>query len=174
MKQQTLFKIKKLPNKFGGSLISGKRKSQRPLSIKKPIHLVLRTDEKRTKILFSPKDKQLLKLVRDSASRYQVRIYNFSVNWNHFHFVILVPSRDAYINFVRFLTSQTVAQLSKKHRKNLKGLFSLRPFTRIVSWGHDFRRVCHYVTANIYESFNYGEEMLTYTAANWRAGPVKT
>jgi REP element-mobilizing transposase RayT len=173
MKQQSIFKIKTLPNKFGGSLQLGKRKSQRPLSIKKPVHLVFRTEEKRHKILFSPKDKYILKLIRDSAGRYQIRIYNFALNWNHLHFVILVPSREAYKNFVRFLTSQIVAHFSKKHGKKLKGLFSLRPFTRIVSWGQDFRRVCNYVAANIYESFNYGEDMLTYSSVDWRAGPVK-
>jgi REP element-mobilizing transposase RayT len=173
MKQQPLFKLKNEPKKFGGSLLQGKRKTKRPLSVKKPLHLVLRTEEKRHKILFSPKDKRLIMLIRDSADRYQIRIYNFAVNWNHFHFVILVPSREAYINFVRFLTAQAVACLSKKHGKNLKGLFSLRPFTRIVSWGQDFRRVCHYVAANIYESFSYGEDMLTYSSVQWRAGPVK-
>jgi REP element-mobilizing transposase RayT len=173
MKQQSLFKTKKISNKFGGSLLLGKRKSKRPLSIKKPIHLVLRTEEKRHKILFSPKDKHLLKLIRDTADRYQIKIYNFSVNWNHFHFVIKVQSREAYILFVRYLTSQIVAHLSKKYAQNLKGLFSFRPFTRIVSWGRDFRKVSQYIEANIFESFGYGEDMLNYSRNHWRAGPVK-
>jgi len=173
MKQQKLFHEKRPDTRFGGSLLKGRRKTKRPLTEGKPLHLVLRSEHTNKKIFFSPRDRQMVSLVKHAADRYRVKVYKFSVNWNHFHFVILPPSRKAYVNFVRYLPAQVVHHLSRTHGVSLKGLFSLRPFTRIVSWGQDFMRVCKYVMVNIGESFNYDEDVFEIPDGYWRAGPCK-
>lgn len=62
---------------FGGELLKGKRKSQRPLSIKKPIHLVLRSAHTK---LFKPSNTSLEKLIYRLAGQFQIRIYDLSLN----------------------------------------------------------------------------------------------
>jgi hypothetical protein len=173
-KQFKLFNEKSVSNCFGGVLLSGKRKSQRPLSFKRPIHIVFRSDRagRGKGIAFSPRDKILKDIIKRSAERYGVKVYSYSINWNHFHFVALFADREKYTYFVRYLSSQIVAFMTRKFKANLKGLFTIRPFTRIVSWGKDFQRVCRYVLANVGESFGYGEDMLTYSPLHWRAGPI--
>lgn len=159
-------------SKFGGTLLNGKRKTQRPIAINKPLHLIVKSEKTNEQIFFSPKDRQLNTLIKKSAERYNIRIYKFSVNWSHFHFVIKVLSRKDYVNFVRYLGAQVVAYFSKMLKRNIKGLFRLRPFTRIVNWGKDFRKMCKYITTNIAESL-WGsiDELSLYPEAYWRAGP---
>jgi len=56
---------------FGGRLLCGKRKSARPLSTKKPIHLILKCTGKR---IFSPTDRKLENLIRHQANKYGIKI----------------------------------------------------------------------------------------------------
>ena len=60
--------------------------------------------------------------------------------------------RQTGFDFIRTLTSLLVSLLSKLKGKSLKGLFDLRPFTRILSWGRDFRNVIHYHELNDMEA----------------------
>jgi REP element-mobilizing transposase RayT len=167
MKEKCFFKNKNETHPFGGSLLVRKRKSKRPLSTRKPIHLVFRANSSR---YFSPRDLHLKRIIHSAAERYKIKISSFAINWNHFHFLIKMESRESYNKFVRYLAAEIVRHLSNKYKKSLEGLFVLRPFTRIVSWGKDFQNVCKYILANVGESFGYGEDMLTYSPLHWRAG----
>ena len=63
-----------------------------------------------------------------------------------------LPSRDSYLAFIRTITSLIVAYLSKLKCRNLKGLFDLRPFTKILSWGKQFKTVIEYHELNDLEA----------------------
>jgi len=141
---------------FGGSLLQGKRKSARPLSTKKPIHLILKCSGKS---VFNPSHRKLENLIRHQANKYGIKIYEVALNWSHVHLLIKLPSRDAYVAFIRTITSLIVSYLSKtknnlKETKhiNLKGLFDLRPYTKILSWGKQFKTVVEYVELNTLEA----------------------
>jgi hypothetical protein len=66
--------------------------------------------------------------------------------------LLLIPSKKAYLAFIRTITSLLVSFLSKLKGRSLKGLFDLRPFTRILSWGRDFRNVINYHELNDMEA----------------------
>jgi len=141
--------LKDYKKDFGGSLLQGKRKSARPLSTKQPIHLVLKSTGGRH---FHPTNKKLEKLFRTQAQKYGLKIYDLALNWSHIHALITIPSRQAYRAFIRTLTAALVRLLSNTLGKSLKGLFDLRPFTRILSWGREFKSVRGYIELNQMEA----------------------
>jgi len=134
---------------FGGSLLCGKRKSARPLSTKKPIHLILKCSGKS---VFNPTNRKLEKLIRHQASKYGIKIYEVALNWTHVHLLIKLPSREAYVAFIRTITSLIVSFVSKSKDMNLKSIFDLRPYTKILSWGKQFKAVIAYVELNTLEA----------------------
>ena len=149
MRQTNFEFLKDYKKQFGGSLLVGKRKSARPISTKHPLHLVLKSSDKS---YFNPTNSQLEKIIRTQAEKYSITIYDYALNWSHIHVLLRVPSRRDYLAFIRTLTALIVAYLSKALGKNLKGLFDLRPFTRVVSWGRDFKRAFDYQTLNQLEA----------------------
>ena len=149
MKQIGFGFLKDYKKEFGGSLLVGKRKTARPLSISKPIHLVLKSTGS---AFFNPGNSRLEKLIREQVNKYQIKVYDLSLNWSHAHVLIKLPSREKYKAFIRTVTALIVAQVSKQKGKTLKGLFDLRPFTRVLNWGRDLRNVFQYHELNDQEA----------------------
>jgi REP element-mobilizing transposase RayT len=148
--------------KFGGEELIGKRKSQRPLSVKSPMHLVLKTEEGK---FFNPTNMRLKSLVFEMASKFNIRIYEYAVNWTHIHFAIKIKSRQDYVKFIRAITSKLAMAIRKVTRLQTK-LFTLRPFTRIVSWGRDFSNLVNYIWDNQAEA--HGKRRKKKAAAGFR------
>ncbi|MBY0384781.1 hypothetical protein K2X05_06440, partial [bacterium] len=74
MKQLTF--IKKPPTEYGGSLLKARRKTERALNSRKPMHLVLKT--KSTSSLFKQK-KKLQTVLRKQAKTFGVKIFSESI-----------------------------------------------------------------------------------------------
>lgn len=141
MKQLTL--IKKDRSDFGGSLLQGKRKSKRPISTKKPMHLVLKSEKAKGRFAFAPSDQRIKMLAVKMAKKFGVKLYTCALNWSHTHLVIKVASRRQYNSFIRALTGAMVLKL-----KAPKGFFTVRPFTKIGTWGRQFRNWLEYASEN--------------------------
>ena len=139
MKQIPLFKLD--PLFAGGSLTKGKRKTQRPLSTKKPLHLILKSQSKNLLC----RRKEILKFIDKYSQRFEIRAYGVSVQKDHIHFAVKIPSRGAYVKFIRTLS----AMLSRIFKVRWRYL----PFSRILSWGRDFRNVILYLKKNDEEVF---------------------
>lgn len=136
MKQLTFIKKPKI--EFGGSLLQGRRKTERVLNSRKPIHLVLKT--KNTFSLFKQKNK-LQTVLRKQAKNFGIKIYSESIQSGHWHICIKITNRRLYRGFIRSLTGIIARQLGK-------GLWGLRPYSRIVEWGRDFLNVTDYLLLN--------------------------
>lgn len=141
MKQLSL--IKKEKTDFGGSLGKGKRKSKRPLSTKKPMHLIIKSERARGKFAFNPSDQKMKMLIVQMANRFGIRLYTSAFNWSHIHLVIRIDSREQYNSFIRALTGAMVLKL-----KASKGFFTFKPFTKIGTWGRQFRSWLYYSEKN--------------------------
>lgn len=146
MKQLSL--IKKEKTDFGGSLNQGKRKTRRPLSTKKPMHLILKSAKAKGRFALSPSDHRMKMLVVKMAKRFGVKLYTCASNWSHMHLVILIPSRRQYNAFIRALTGTMVLKL-----KAQKGFFTQRPFSKIGTWGKQFKNWLEYVEKNEMQAF---------------------
>ncbi len=138
----------KRKTEHGGSLLVGKRKGPRALSTKHAIHLILKSD---LKGVFNPGNHRLEQLIGNTAERFHIRVYSTALNWSHIHCVIKIKVRKDYNAFIRVLTSILALRI-RKHKSFTGKVFTLRPFTRILSWGRDFKNVISYLVLNELES----------------------
>jgi REP element-mobilizing transposase RayT len=141
-------------NNYGGELSAGRRKTKRPLNTKQPLHLILRADVK--KPIFLATQPTVKKIVQKFADRFNIKIYESSVNANHLHLLIQFADRESYTGFVRAISGR-LAQI-------LKFAWLHLPFTRIVFWGRDLKRVTLYIIQNQKEAWGI-------TSYKPRAGP---
>ncbi len=149
MRQASFSFIKSYKKEFGGSLLEGKRKTKRPLSTKHPLHLILKSS---CRGVFNPGNISLEKLIHSQARKFGIKIYELALNWSHIHFILKIESRKDYNKFIRSLTA-VLAKRIRKLKPHLEVIFELRPFTRIISWGRDFKRVLEYALLNQMEAF---------------------
>jgi len=152
MRQTAFGFLSDFKREFGGSLLEGKRKTKRPLSTKEPIHLVLKSTGNR---VFSPGDRRIENLIRNQAAKCKIKVFRVSLNWTHVHAIIQIKDRKSYNSFIRTVTALLVSLISKIKKIDLTGLFDLRPFTKIISWGRQFRNVFEYHDLNDLEAFGY-------------------
>lgn len=139
----------KIVKEFGGNLSSskGKRKTARPLTFSKPMHLVLKSAKARGKYAFSPTDHRITRLIQKMGRRFGVKIYSSAQNWSHIHLVIRIKDRNSYRAFIRSLTGAMVLKLKAE-----KGFFDLTPYTKIASWGRQFRNLKVYTQKNEFQA----------------------
>ena len=130
--------INKPKIEFGGSLLKGRRKTERILDSRKPIHLVLKS--KSTFSLFKQK-KNLQTVLKKQAKTFGVKIYSESIQSDHWHLCLKITNRRLYRGFIRSLTGILARKLGK-------GLWSLRPYSRIIEWGKDFLNILDYLLLN--------------------------
>lgn len=110
-KNQTQRKQKNLFHRFpptrkehGGILCLNKRRSRRPLAIKQPLHITLRSEFAygRRSLL---KHRRLIDHVTLKASRlFGVKVYRKAICGNHLHFLVRGRDREALQNFFRVLS----------------------------------------------------------------------
>lgn len=158
---------------FGGELLRGRRKSQRPLSAGQAIHLVIRSQWTKKRFALSHKNNlpNVKKVLISTAQKYKIRIYQYSIVSNHIHIIFRARRRWQYRAFVCVITGQIAQTIMgnlsfKNFLKQLEGegvrqerrqhkeqqFWDHRPFTRILDWGRDFRTCMRYVRQNTLES----------------------
>ncbi len=148
MRDSDFMSLNKGKKEHGGSLLEGKRKGRRALSNKHAIHLILKSD---LTGVFNPGNRSLEQLLRSTAEKFNIRIYSSALNWSHIHCVIKIKDRKDYNAFIRALTSNLAIKI-RKHKNFIGKVFTLRPFTRIVHWGRDFKNILWYLELNQLES----------------------
>lgn len=124
---------------FGGSLLKNKRKSERILAFKKPLHVVIRGSIKISGSLVKYRQ-QIKTEIEKFAARFSIKIYNCAINFDHIHFNLRLSTRENYKKFIRALTGR-IAQITK-----IK--FTLRPYTKVLSWGREFKNFIAYTLQN--------------------------
>lgn len=156
------------PNiEHGGALTLKKRKSRRPLDVRRPVHIVLRSDLGKGKRSLLKNKKIVEKVFHKFSKRFRIRIYQKAICGNHIHCLVKAKTRSELQNFFRVLAGQIAQEIlrlfplqrfeKKAHRggthpKNQKSFWSLLLYSRLVSWGRDFRAVARYVIQNNLEA----------------------
>ena len=161
-----------IQREFGGSLLRCRRKTRRPLSTRVPIHLVLRSENKRAYKALAYGSSTNRKILSAVAKRFQIQILDVIFNHSHVHLVIRIPSRESYNAFIRLLTSR-LAQFAKLKKGEL---FQFRPYTRLLSWGREIKTVLNYMKKNYVEAIGsieirHAEIPLTFET-NYPRGPI--
>ena len=102
---------------------------------KQALHLVLRA---RLPVLRLRKNKAIVsQLLCETAEKFQVKIYNNSLNSNHIHLLVKAPTQKSLYDFLRVLTGQIAQRITGAVRGKKNELsFWLRPaWKRMVNWG---------------------------------------
>ncbi len=130
-------------HEFGGSILSRNKKSLRPLCSKRALHLVLKADRSISGSLRSFQV-GIANLLAKYSSRFGVKIYKYAICGNHIHIVLRVPDRIVYRAWIRTVTGRMAI--------NFKVKWGLSPWSRILSWGREFKTVIKYVLQNTLEA----------------------
>ena len=146
--QQTLFRFAKIKmnstkNEFGGSLLLNKKKTARPQVAGQALHIVLRRSDV-LKIDFRQRRQEIESNLKSFALRSNVKLYKFAIVSNHIHILLMTVDRERYNYFVRSVSGR-LAQM-------LKIQWQLRPYTRIITWGRDFKSTQNYIEQNHLEA----------------------
>jgi REP element-mobilizing transposase RayT len=135
----------------GGDVRRGKRKVARPLDTKKPLHVVLRSSRaKRQWSMLRPSVAgRIRRDARTLARRYGLTLYRYANVGNHIHILAQARSRPALQRFLRVFAGVTARLVTGARRGRPVGRFWDRlAYSRIVSWGREFRSVGAYVRQN--------------------------
>lgn len=143
----------KSPSSFGGSHSIGVRKTARPVSTKKAMHIVLRSEmaHGRYSLLLPANARLFHRLMLRYSKKFEVRVYHFAVVGNHAHLLVKAKTRLGFQHFLRVFPGQFAQRLTQAARGTpLKRRFwNLVAFSRIVPWGKAFKIATGYITKNI-------------------------
>lgn len=169
-RQLTFSTFHKLKEKdFGGSLLRGNAREQRPISVKRPMHLVMRSSLATGTHSFrrTQNARRIEMAFRSMASKHSVKIYRYANSGNHLHLILLPKSRVAFRNFIRAITGLIARIVLKAERgkarteadehveKSTSRFWDARPFSRILEWGRDYQNVCWYLLQNTLEATGF-------------------
>jgi hypothetical protein len=153
----------------GGDLSKGKRKSKRPLSDKLSLHVVLKSDKAKGYRSLNNNSKTVKSVIRKAAWLFRIKVYSFSLNHNHLHLSVRGKCSVDIQNFFRVLAGHMAQQILRKYplpqkSGNAPDRDGQRPagykrkfwndliYSRLVSWGREFRAVGSYIRLNQLEA----------------------
>jgi REP element-mobilizing transposase RayT len=186
MRARQLSFIPCLPKDHGGSLRPGKRKTARAVDPKQLLHTVLKSTKARGEwsMLHRRNRPHVDQAVARVARRYGVRVYRYANVGNYIHLLTKTPSRKAFQGFLREIAGAialivTGARKGQALAKNDadRGFWDRLAYTRIVSWGREFRTLERYFIKNLLEAAgcdrrkNNGSKETAFSMEGWMAAP---
>jgi REP element-mobilizing transposase RayT len=143
---------------FGGALLKGSHpKQKRPFRATLPLHIVLRSSRAVRAHSLLRFNASVEAILNEQSLRHHVRIFGAANAGNHLHLLIQAPSRELLAGFLRAISGR-IAQLiegnARERRREAfdKNFWDARPFSRLVSWGRDFKNVARYIGINSTET----------------------
>jgi hypothetical protein len=145
---------------FGGSKLKGNPREKRTLSVRHPIHLVMRSKHavKDWSFLAKQNRRTVDSIVAGQAKKLGIKLYGYVNVGNHLHMNLLIPSRAAYKKFVRAIAGlipRAVMGCERGRAMSLQKFWDARPFTRIISWGREFSSIKKYFALNRLEAIGF-------------------
>lgn len=154
----------------GGVKSKGKRKLRRPLSTKKWMHLILKSDRAAGKysMLSQRNSRWIDQLIRAKAKKFGVELKDFVNMGNHIHFQLRVVSRESFQNFLRSITNLIARYVTGARRGVRFGRFwQGLAFTRVITSFIELTQLDYYFTANKVEARRgYGSRQRYLDSAN--------
>jgi REP element-mobilizing transposase RayT len=133
----------------GGAVRRGRRKLERPISVRRPMHLVLSSHRARGPWSLRKHAPAVQGALREMAQRFGIRIYDFANVGSHLHLLVRARRRESFQAFLRSFAGIVARRVTGARRGRPCGrFFSGIAWTRVVSWGRDYLGVRHYVFRN--------------------------
>lgn len=176
MQQISFFKSARRDH--GGALSISKRRSRRPLSTKHPIHLTLRSELAKGPRALTRHRPLVNFILKKSAALFRIRVYQKAICGNHLHFLVRGKRREDLQNFFRVLSGHIAQEILRQHPlqetggapkegrgsplgclKNRRKFWDLLLYSRLLTWGREFRIVHRYIQQNTLEAM----KLIAYT-----------
>ena len=133
----------------GGEVRRGRRKLERPVSTRRPMHVVLTSRRARGPWSLRKHDRTVRDVLRRMARRFDVRIYDYANVGSHLHLVLRARRREGFQAFLRSFAGIVARRVTGAERARPGGpFFDGLAWSRIASWGRDYWGLCHYVFRN--------------------------
>ena len=137
----------------GGTVRAGRRKLERPVSTRRPMHVVLSSDRARGPWSLRRHHRAVRETLREMACRFDVRIYEFANVGSHLHLLVRARRRQAFQAFLRSFAGIVARRVTGARRGRPAGpFFNGLAWSRVVAWGRDYFGVQHYIFRNAIES----------------------
>lgn len=163
-KQFSLFDV--TPNKdlkkrysrtaHGGGLNKNKRKLERPISTKRPMHITMRAEQARGKWSFLNFKNRIHveTIVRRQAKKFGVKIQDFANVGNHLHIKSKATSREGFQSFLRSTTCLIARKITGARRgvKLSKKFWEDLTFSRVLKSYREEINLRGYFVANRQEA----------------------
>lgn len=164
-----LEKNKRFYKAFGGALLKNSHaKQRRPISVKEPMHLVVRSSQAKGEysFRFGKNYGRVDQLVRRICRKHGVRLYEYANVGNHLHLLIRLHKAFLWKAFIRELTG-SLATLVRGFQKRASPFFDQRPFTRIVNgWHRAYSVMKNYIVLNQLEALGLITRVSKVQASN--------
>jgi REP element-mobilizing transposase RayT len=152
----------------GGALSENTRRSRRPLATKRPLHITLRSEHATGVRSLLNHQGLIHAVIAKAARRFGVRVYRLAICGNHIHALIRGLTRIGIQNFFRVLAGHIAQGILRKHpldpkklsrpiqacKKNQRRFWDLLLFSRVLTWGREFKTVANYILQNTLEALN--------------------
>ena len=133
----------------GGERGCGRRKLERPVSTRRPMHVVLTSHRAHGPWSLRKHDCAVREVLRRMSRRFDIRIYDFANVGSHLHIVLHARRRDAFQGFLRSFAGIVAQRITKARRAHpSEPFFTGLAWTRVVTWGRDYIGLRHYVFRN--------------------------
>jgi REP element-mobilizing transposase RayT len=150
--QHLLFKEKKLKLEYGGSLLKGRRKGKRPVTLSKPLHLVMRSEVAIGKLSLMRFQLLIKARLEMYALQFHIKIYKFAINRTHLHLCIQGQDREEITSFLKAFAGVIAKKIMLHSKIKINKFWSERVFSRVIQWGRDYRGVIAYIEKNEQEA----------------------
>src|SRR4051794_3865148 len=107
----------------GGDVRRGQRKLERPVSTRRPMHLVLASHRARGPLSLRKHDPAVREVLRRMARRFEIRIYDFANVGSHLHLVLRARRREAFQGFLRSFAGIVASRVMGAERGRRTGRF---------------------------------------------------
>lgn len=138
------------PLEHGGSRARGRRKKRRPLSCKKPLHLVLRSSKAVGPLRMNARrcGERVEAIVRKQARKFGVKLLAYENSGDHLHLLVKSSDREGFQHFLRSVAA-LVARLVTGAKKGVRfGRFwDALAYSRVLRSALDFRMARDCLTA---------------------------
>ena len=165
--RQTEFELSRTAH--GGDLRRGRRKLERPVSTRRPMHLVLTSRRARGPWSLRKHDRVVRDVMRQMARRFEIRICDFANVGSHLHLVLRARRREGFQGFLRSFAGIVARRITGARRACPSGpFFDGLAWSRVVSWGRDYWGLGNYVFRNQVEGI-HGPRV----RQAWERGPTE-
>lgn len=152
----------------GGSFAHGRRKEKRPLSLKRPMHLVLRSEKACGAWNLLWHGRKVDALLKKQAQRHHVRILHYVNVGNHLHIKLRVYSRESFGAFLKSFSALLARAVTGARRGHALGekqgrvlgakFWDSLAYTRILYSRFEEKILARYFSANALE-VDHGHEV---------------